>query len=217
MSIHNDMAMPTYIIYRDSPVGVPFDATAPLAFYPPKDSDELFDAMRAKYPHLKTHSERMREATIEYLLQERADEQQSPEQISTPLTADASMTSPWLTSFPSMSTGSSSFSSPDMLELATPTFGNSPQSQPAQPQLSRQPSVACTVAPTTTTPPALEEMTGVFSLTDSAQPKQRVRRKMTEAEKADYRKRRIVKACDKCSKRKRKVGVHPLLFTSSLC
>lgn len=204
MSVPVDMTMPSYIIYRDSPVGAPFDPTAALAFYPPKDSDELFDAMRAKYPHLKTHSERMREATIEYLLQERADEQGStPEQMPTPLTADASMSSPWLPSFPSMSTGSSSFSSPDMLGLTPPSFSNSPQSQPSQ--LSRQASVACAVAPTTTTPPALEEMTGVFSLSESAQPKQRIRRKMTEAEKADYRKRRIVKACEKCSRRKRKV------------
>jgi hypothetical protein len=52
-------------------------------------------------------------------------------------------------------------------------------------------------------------MTSVFSLSTSEQPKQRVRRKMTEAEKVEYRKRRIVKACDKCSKRKRKVRLSP--------
>lgn len=72
--------------------------------------------------------------------------------------------------------------------------------------MSRQPSVAGPpTTPSNTTPPALEQMTGVFSLSDSTQPKQRVRRKMTEAEKMEYRKRRIIKACDKCSKRKRKV------------
>jgi len=53
-------------------------------------------------------------------------------------------------------------------------------------------------------PPALEQMTGVFSISSTDQPKQRVRRKMTEAEKIDYRKRRMVKACEKCQKRKRK-------------
>jgi hypothetical protein len=53
-------------------------------------------------------------------------------------------------------------------------------------------------------------MTSVFSLSTTEQPKQRVRRKMTPDEKADYRKRRIVKACESCSKRKRKVGLpHP--------
>nr|POF01043.1 hypothetical protein CFP56_20991 [Quercus suber] len=56
------------------------------------------------------------------------------------------------------------------------------------------------------TPAALEQMTGVFSLSTTAQPKQRVRRKMTEDEKAEYRARRIVKACDKCARRKRKVS-----------
>lgn len=208
--------MPSYIIYRDSPVGQPFDATAPLAFFPPKDSDDLFDALRAEFPHLKTHSERMREATIAFLIQERTDEQ-SPAAMNTPLTADTTNTSPWMASFPSMSTDSSSFSSPDMLGLATPSFSNSPQTQHSQPQMSRQPSMAGTVAPSTTTPPALENMTGVFSLSDSTQPKQRVRRKMTESEKAEYRKRRIVKACDKCSKRKRKVRSLPFCMIWNMC
>lgn len=223
---NNNIIMPAYLIYRDSPVGQPFDATAPLAFFPPKDSDELFDALRAEFPHLKTHSERMREATIAYLMQERAEEH-SPATMAmpTPQSAETATTSPWLTSFPSMSTDSSNFSSPDMLGLATPSFGNSPQSQSAQLASSRQPSVARAVAPNDTTPPALDQMTGVFSLSDSTQPKQRIRRKMTEAEKAEYRKRRIVKACDKCSKRKRKVSDieasapellnHVLMITSS--
>lgn len=203
MTWPNGNNMPGYIIYRDSPAGRPFDAMAPLAFLPPKDSDELFDALRAEFPHLKTHSERMREATITYLMQERNNEQ-SPVPMPTPLTADTATTSPWLPSFPSMSNDSSTFSSPDMLELSTPSFGS--PLQPVQPQPNRQPSVAGTMAPSTTTPPALEQMTGVFSLSDSTQPKQRIRRKMTEAEKTEYRKRRIVKACDKCSKRKRKVS-----------
>ena len=196
MTLPNEVPnMPSYFIYRDSPVDQPFDKTALLAFFPPKDSDELFDALRAEFPHLKSHSERMREATIAYLMQERLEEQ-SPAPTATPLTAETTMTSPWLASFPSVSTDST-FSSPDMLGLATPSFGNSPQVQ--HPQYATAPT-----ASSSTSPPALEKMTGVFSLSDSTQPKQRVRRKMTEAEKAEYRKRRIVKACDKCSKRKRK-------------
>lgn len=89
-----------------------------------------------------------------------------------------------------------------MLGLATPSFGNSPQPQHSQP-LTRQSTVGFSNSENTT-PPALDQMTGVFSLSSSTQPKQRVRRKMTDAEKAEYRKRRIVKACDRCSKRKRK-------------
>ena len=189
--------MDSYVIYRDIPPGQ-FDPTAALVFLPPKDSDELFDALRVKYPHLKTHSERMREAVFEFLLQERQLEQQFP----TAQTMDSTGTSPWQASFQSFSSGSSTWSSPD----TTPTFGDSPQSFPQTPNLSRQYSTATTASASNgPSPPALEQMTRVFSLSDSRQPKQCVRRKMTEAEKIEYRKRRMVKACDKCAKRKRKV------------
>ena len=191
----SNVTMPNYIICRDTQPGQPIDPTASLVFYPPKDSDELFDALRMKYPHLKSHTERMREAVIEFYMQE--------QQIPTPTTANSTLTSPWQASMQSMSSGSSTWSSPELFDMATPSFGNSPQPQ-TQP-LSRQQSVATTAtAPSNSTPPALEQMTGVFSLSDATQPKQRVRRKMTEAEKIEYRKRRIVKACDKCARRKRK-------------
>lgn len=184
---------PTYVVYRDLQPGEPFDPTSALLFFPPKGSDELFDALRIAFPHLKTHSERMRDAIIQFLLDERQDEQL---QASPALTMDNAPT------WPSMSSSGSAsvFSSPDLLDLPTPTsFANSPQAQ--TPQLARQASAATS---SKTTPPSLEQMTGVFSLSAEAQPKQRVRRKMTDAEKAEYRKRRIVKACDKCAKRKRK-------------
>lgn len=188
--------MPSYIIYRDP--CKPYDPTAAPIFMPPKDSDELFDALRAKYPHLRTHSERMREAVIEFLMTERLEEQ-----LSTPVTMDSMTASPLQASFHSVSSGST-WSSPETLGLATPNFENSPRPQvvPLSRQISTAPSVA---ASSEVSPPALEQMTGVFSLSDSTQPKQRMRRKMTEAEKIEYRKRRIVKACDKCAKRKRKV------------
>lgn len=194
--------MPSYIIYRDIPADQPFDITAPLAFFPAKDSDELFDALRVKYPHLRTHSERTRQAVIEYLMQEETFPS-SLDQLPTPQTAPSLNYSPWEASMQSMSSESSTWSSPELFDLATPLFGNSPQ--PQSQALTRQHSTS-TAAPSVaqSTPPALEQMTGVFSLADHSQPKQRVRRKMTEAEKAEYRRRRIVKACDKCSKRKRK-------------
>lgn len=197
------VTMPSYIICRDTQPGQPIDPTAPLVFFPPKDSDELFDALRMKYPTLRTHSERMGQAVIEFLMEEQQLPQMPVDQLPTPTTANSMMTSPWETSMQSMSSDASTWSSPELFDLATPTFGNSPQPQ-AQ-TLSRQQSTATsTTAASNPTPPALEQMTGVFSLSDAAQPKQRVRRKMTEAEKVEYRKRRIVKACEKCSKRKRK-------------
>ncbi|KAM0722765.1 hypothetical protein Q7P37_002207 [Cladosporium fusiforme] len=191
---------PSYIIYRDAPPGELYDPTAPLAFFPPKDSDELFDALRAKYPHLKSHSERMRDATIEFLLEERQAEALSATVSPAMPSLYDSMadTSPWQQSWPSASM--TTLSSPDMTNFATPAFGDSPKSN--IPQLARQQSSAAT--PSESQTPAIDQMTSVFSLSTSEQPKQRVRRKMTEAEKVEYRKRRIVKACDKCSKRKRK-------------
>ncbi|KAF7188645.1 hypothetical protein HII31_10307 [Pseudocercospora fuligena] len=180
---------PVYFVYRDIPAGEPFDPTSPLLFFPPKGSDELFDALRIAFPHLKTHSERMRDAIIKFLLEERQDEQT---QASPAPAMDASMAWPSVSS----SGSASMLSSPEMLDMSTPAY--SPQ--PA-PQLTRQASVATSSQPS---PPSLDQMTNVFSLSTSTQPKQRVRRKMTEAEKVEYRKRRIVKACDKCAKRKRK-------------
>lgn len=199
-----NMAQTTYIIYR----GEPFDASAPLNFFPAKDSDELFDALRSKYCHLKTHSERMREAVIEFLVEEQAAESfsntTSPNMPSLYDDSTASTSPNWQQSWPSMS--STTQSTPEMLNMATPNFTNSPMF-PEAPQfasISRQVSNATGSADTT--PPALDQMTSVFALSTSDQPKQRIRRKMTEAEKVEYRKRRIVKACEKCSKRKRKVS-----------
>lgn len=181
---------PAYIIYRDVPAGEPYDATSPLSFFPPKGSDELFDALRLSFPLLRTHSERMRDAIIQFLLEERQVEQFE-------LSPANALESSQLT-WPSVSSASTSnFSSPDLLNYATPvSFTNSPQVQQAQ-----QP---CIATSTQSSSPSLDQMTGVFSLSSGPQPKQRVRRKMTDAEKIEYRKRRIVKACDKCAKRKRK-------------
>lgn len=178
---------PAYIIYRDVPPGEAYDATSPLSFFPPKGSDELFDALREAFPLLKTHSERMRDAIIQFLLEERQGEQF---ELSPATTMESSQVT-----WPSVSSGSASvFSSPDLLNFPTPaSFSDSPQLQQTSTATSSQPS-----------PPSLDQMTGVFSLSSNPQPKQRVRRKMTEAEKIEYRKRRIVKACDKCAKRKRK-------------
>lgn len=196
----------SYIVYRDIAPGEPFDPTSPLLFFPPKGSDELFDALRVAFPNVKTHAERMRDAIIKYLLEERHDEQLQLPQPSPAMTLnDVPAAWPTLTPETSLSSGSTSmFSSPDMLNFETPaSFTHSPQPQaPAQaPQMTRQASVTTSADQS---PPSLDQMTGVFSLSTSAQPKQRIRRKMTEAEKVEYRKRRIVKACSKCAARKRK-------------
>lgn len=192
---------PAYVVYRDISNGEPSDPTSPLLFFPPKGSDELFDALRTAFPHLKSHSERMRDAIIQFLLEERQEEllRTSPAQT---MDGTAPTTTTWLSASSSSSSSASASisSSPDLLDFATPSsLATSPQTLP--PQLTRTASVA---ASSQASPPSLDQMTGVFSLSAESQPKQRMRRKMTEAEKVEYRKRRIVKACDKCAKRKRK-------------
>ncbi|KAK3678978.1 hypothetical protein LTR78_001431 [Recurvomyces mirabilis] len=193
-----------YVITRIVP-GKPYDPTSPPVFYPAKDSDELFDALRTAFPHVKSHPERMRDAMIKFLMEERQAEQMQPAFAPTAATTPVTFQQTW----PSMSSSgtSSTWSSPETLDLATPIFGMSPGPM-APPPLTRQystaPSVAAPSTADSTSPVAIEDMTTVFSISTTGQPKQRVRRRMTEAEKAEYRKRRIVKACDSCSRRKRK-------------
>ena len=110
------------------------------------------------------------------------------------LSYDVPSESPW---WPSVDSTTSTLSSPDLYNLATPASMSSYQA----PTMSRQNSSSQSSS-TQKAKPGLEEMTGVFSLSSTSQPKTRVRRKMTESEKLEYRKRRIVKACDSCSKRK---------------
>lgn len=205
MDMSTQMPMAGFFIYRS---GEPTDPTA-LEFSPPKGSDELFFALKAAFPHVKTHSDRMRNAVIDFLKQELTEEQN--QMAAPPLPMDSSLDSnltfepsfeasnesPW-PSWPSMAS-SSTLSSPDLLNLATPASMSSSYA----PTMSRQNSSARTnSAPKSK--PGLEDMTGVFSLSTASQPKPRVRRKMTESELVQYRKRRIVKACDSCRERKRK-------------
>jgi len=171
------LEMPTFFIYRDTGT---VDQGAHLIFFPPKDSDELFDALREAFPQLKSHSERMRQASIEFLIQEQTQSlaTASFSQEAIPTTASPS----WSASFPSMTSATTPWSSPDAFE----SFNSSPQIQSLNRQISNATSVA---TPSEASPSGLEQMTSVFSLCDSAQPKQRIRRKMTEQEKLDYRQR----------------------------
>ncbi|KAK4556540.1 hypothetical protein LTR86_006111 [Recurvomyces mirabilis] len=200
----NFTPMDNYVITRIVP-GQAYDPTSPPVFYPAKDSDELFDALRTAFPHVKSHPERMRDAMIQFLMEERQAEQMQPAFAPTAATTPATFQQTW----PSMSSSgtSSTWSSPETMDLATPTFGMSPGPM-APPPLARQystaPSMAAPSITGSSSPAAIEDMTTVFSISTTGQPKQRVRRRMTEAEKAEYRKRRIAKACDSCSRRKRK-------------
>ncbi|KAF2221840.1 hypothetical protein BDZ85DRAFT_264477 [Elsinoe ampelina] len=196
MDFFPETTVPSFYIYRETGSDEPFDPTTPLQFFPPKDSDELFFALRNAYPNVATHSDRMRNAVIEFLLTEgQAQQQVSSSQTSPNMTMDNSMIydSASTSSYsPYISMASSSSASPDIPAL------NLAASQPVQRTNSQ-----ASVAPSQSSAP-LDQMTSVFSLTSHSQPKLRVRRKMTEAEKVEYRKRRSAGACQSCSSRKRK-------------
>lgn len=192
--------LPTYMIYRDVRPGEPFDPSAPLHFLPPKDSDELFDALRFAFPHLKTHSERLRDATIKFLLDEQRSYTPSPAPAGPATTQPATQTfavSP-------TSTASGSSNTLNIWNHATISTRGKFKHVPSSSHQSTQSSSLLTKDM-----PPQEDMTGVFSIS-SVQPKQHSRRRMTEREKAEYRQRRMAKACDKCARRKRKVCYHDL-------
>ena len=188
MELHTNMEVPNYIIYRDIQPGQPFYAEAPLLFFPEKDSDELFDILRAKYPFLKTHSQRVGQAVMDFYMEEHRTDITNGQQMSMPQMDQSSeaITSPCPTILTSGdSSDISPWSSPNALSLTMSSFDSSPRTQP----LTRQTSVATSrYAPSESSPPGMEQMTGVFSLSNAQQPKQRTRRKMTEGQKVDYRK-----------------------------
>lgn len=68
------MPSPCYIISRAPDAGGEVDPAAPLHFWPERDSDELYEALKQSFPHVRTHKERVREAVIQFHLQEREHE-----------------------------------------------------------------------------------------------------------------------------------------------
>ncbi|KAF4555915.1 Hypothetical protein D9617_2g058800 [Elsinoe fawcettii] len=200
MDFFTETPAPSYYIYRDGSANEPFDPTAPLQFFPPKDSDELFFALRTAYPNVSTHSERMRNAVIEFLMNEgQAQQQVASSQTSPVMPVDNSMM------YESASTSSySPYIS--MASSSSASMDGSPEITALSPALSQpvqRTNSQASVAPSQNGAP-LDQMTSVFSLTSHSQPKLRTRRKMTEAEKIEYRKRRSAGACQSCVARKRK-------------
>ncbi|KAK4991745.1 hypothetical protein LTR50_001562 [Elasticomyces elasticus] len=195
-------SMPEYTIERQPNVhGDLHDPTQPFRWSPPMGSDELYDALRRAFPDAKKHSMRVRNALLQFLEEEQTMEELGLS-LSTPIFPEVFSTAEPSDIWPSMNTDHilSDFSaSPTVGPLFTPS---TPETTSTTPSLSREGSNA--VMPVMTTPPPLEQMTGVFSLTPHISPKIRSRRRMTEEEKTDYRRRRQVRACNLCSKRKRK-------------
>ncbi|KAF2099521.1 hypothetical protein NA57DRAFT_55485 [Rhizodiscina lignyota] len=176
------------------------DATRPVEFYPPKDSDELYEALKEAFPQFKTHKERVREAVIEFHLQERDTEQAMADSAASSFTVPATMPSPaWFAAPPMTAAPShgSMHTTPEYLPSPESLFNNTFPSTPATEtqEVSAVPSSMAS---------SIKDMTSVWSVSTTAQPKIRTRRAMTEAEKKEYRRKRLDGACAECRRRRRK-------------
>ncbi|KAL1638586.1 hypothetical protein SLS58_008799 [Diplodia intermedia] len=168
-----------------------FDPFAKLVFEPALESDELFDALRESYPTLRTHTERKKQAVLDFLMGERrAIEQEITafvQETGTPAPQpDASYSA---RPSPVFSTSSSldlrKLSTSNSSSSSTRSAGSSPETL------------------------SLKDMTSVWTAAGHGKPKIHTRRSMTTREKEEYRRRRQMKACKECRSRKRKCNHEP--------
>jgi hypothetical protein len=170
-------------------VGEPGDPTAPLEFYPPKGSDELYEALKEAYPHHGNLQARMREAVMEFYLNEQR-EAEARQYFSPQLTNNTT---------------------PEYLPSPDSSFASAISTPPPAQAMSNQNAV-----PQSSNPPAQHDLMDVWSLPTSTQTKIHKRRNMTVEEKVKYKAKRLVGACDDCRRRRRKVRAlaSPKCFSS---
>jgi hypothetical protein len=154
---------------------------------PPRDSDELFAALKHEFPQLKTLRDRMREALIEFLVQERESAKNN-------LQTNSSRE------------GSSSYITPRMVDAPDSGMTNNMAlySQDFHTRLDRSGSIA-KIPHRERLPKAWDGMTVIWSRKTGVVRKPGPKREMTEQEREEYRLRRAQGACVLCRKRKRKV------------
>lgn len=173
----------------------PYDAFAKLVFQPPLESDELFDALRETYPGLKTHTERKKQAVLDFLMEERQAVEQEitafVQQMGTP--APPSEVASYSTRHsPAYSAASSTHSDLRKLSTSNSSSSSSGRSAGSSPETM-----------------SLKDMTSVWTAAGHGKPKIHTRRSMTTREKEEYRRRRQMKACKECRSRKRKCNHDP--------
>ena len=182
------------------------DPTAALIFNPPKDSDELYEALKVAFPHVNTHKGRMREAVIDFYVKERENDRLQP---LAPRPQSFSSVSPmenWInlptTGYLPSPESSMESGWPSPTQTFDYSSGSTSQSQ--------SPPMAQSISEETTKD--IKDMTGVFTLNGQSPVKVHKRRCMTDQEKKKYRRKRLEGACADCKKRKRKVRLTSLYF-----
>lgn len=161
-----------------------YDPCAGIQFIPPMDTDELFEALKHAYPNGSCHRQRMRQALIEFLLNEMETEKSTdPQKLSDKPASLNSLEGSRVKDFPN---------------AVDKSNGKNPDH--------KQSSTVSTLQPIMTKPAknSFEDMTSVWCQND-LKPRRR-RKPMTENERLQYRQRRALGVCSTCKKQKRKVS-----------
>jgi hypothetical protein len=170
------------------------DSLDSFEWEPPKESDELYEALKAAFPRGTTHRSRMRDALIDFLIQEREAERE-PQRIAVPVAKNHVQ-----------SKGPARASRDNNLSQTCPRGLNSisqvsTNGGPTPPESPDGPSQACRKKK----PKDWDNMTVVWTSETGLARAPRPKRTMTEEERKDYQLRRVRGACVSCKKRKRKV------------
>lgn len=217
-----------YRIYRVPEKVDEYDPCAGIEFAPKRGSDELFDVLKAAYPHGKTHRTRVREAVIEFLVKEHLLEdprtaaqfrsrflephqplslqQEVDDPTESVVVLEEHSSSPTLLSWLSGKTNCvAAFDSSFGPRISDSTDKPLP-SGAKDPKIHRPKSPSASITQDTLYEDQIPgEMVSVFSISGRKSEKKHHRRPMTEVEIKQYRRARKFGACDLCRTQKRKV------------
>jgi hypothetical protein len=198
-------AMNGFRIFRAQSSDGNIDPLSKFCFQPPLESDELFDALRIAYPELKTHTERKKRAVLDFLVKEREDDLRALDAMVNPEQSTAAQ-------LPMGAFGQTNTVHQQLI-ISTDASNLSPtQSRSSNSDYSprndsfNQPSPAFLPTPSSTTSKATAPAFQVWDPSSDKPVKLHSRRRMTDQEKEEYRRRRILGSCDSCKQKRRKVG-----------
>ena len=172
----------------------PDDSLDSFEWQPPKESDELYEALKGAFPKGTTHRYRMRDALIDFLLQEREGERESQKIFVPTVKGPTSRTQ-------SIRSGDKDKLHQNSLHGSEPKPRDTSHGGPTPPETPDDPSQV----PRKKKPKDWDNMTVVWTSESGLARAPRPKRTMTEEEKKDYQLRRVRGACVSCKKRKRKV------------
>lgn len=172
------------------------DSLDSFEWNPPKDSDELYDALKTAFSKGTTHRYRMRQALIEFLLSEREVERDSQRPTIPIVEGGDARAEKYIAEYrqnPHRNKARGSKSQPQVTSNYEALLPPNPQDEQTQ-------------APRKKKVKDWESMTVVWTSESGVKRGPRPKRAMTEEERIEYQLRRVRGACVSCKKRKRKVS-----------